>query len=324
MPELLSENPMLRQKNWLATNIWAKEHALLPKVFRQNVLFSEETTLELHPNQRVLVRRLPNTGMERKNFSETQKLGGKKLMLCGFITHDGRKCLQKVCGTINSIKYLKILQESLLPAMFLGEKLQQDKAPAIISILSKTWFSENGLEILENWPPNSPDINIIENVGSVLKKRIFHRHLKNIEELWAFCQEEFGRIPLEYIQNFYNSIPDRWNKIVQCDGKNIEFWVYSFFVRIASAGDFIDRLKLFSHYGVRFFYHTSVCTVDKNMYGNLITSTWELNFHSESSVVFSLGRGWPQASLVCFDRLRRFDFIKFWIKLGRKGGANGN
>ena len=45
----------------------------------------------------------------------------------------------------------------------LGEKLQQDNALAHNSILPKTWFFENVLEILENWPPNSPDINIIEN-----------------------------------------------------------------------------------------------------------------------------------------------------------------
>ena len=104
--------------------------------------------------------------------------------------------------------------------MFLGEKLQQDNAPAHNSILSKTWFSENGLEILENWPPNSPDINIIENVWSLLKKRVSQRHPKNIEELWAFCQE---RIPLEYIQNLYSSIPDRINKIVLCNGKTLNF-----------------------------------------------------------------------------------------------------
>ena len=67
-------------------------------------------------------------------------------MLSGVFAHDGRKCLQKVCGTINSIKYLQILHESLLPEMFFGEKLQQDNAPAHNSILSKTWFSENGLE----------------------------------------------------------------------------------------------------------------------------------------------------------------------------------
>ena len=118
--------------------------------------------------------------------------------------------------------------------MFLGEKLQQDSARAHNSILSKTWFSENGLEILKNRPPNSPDINIIENVWSLLKKRVFQRHPENIEELWAFCQEEFERIPLEYIQNSYTSIPDRLNKIVQCNGKNIKFWVFLLLVSMVS------------------------------------------------------------------------------------------
>ena len=84
-----------------------------------------------------------------------------------------------------------------IPEMFLGKKLQQVNAPAHNSILSKTGFSANGLEFLENWPPNSPDINIIKNVWSLLKKRAFQRHPKIIEELSAFCQEEFERIPLE-------------------------------------------------------------------------------------------------------------------------------
>ena len=67
----------LTARNLLARKVWAKEHALLPKIFWQNVLFSEETTLKLHPNKRVLVRHLPNTGKEKKNLSETQKFGGK-------------------------------------------------------------------------------------------------------------------------------------------------------------------------------------------------------------------------------------------------------
>ena len=143
-------------------------------------------------------------------------------MLWGFIAHDGRKCLQKVCGTINLIKYLQILQESLLPEMFLGEKFLQDNAPAHNSILSKTWFSENGLEILELATEFTRHQYYRKCLESA-KKRLFQRHPKNIEELWAFCQEEFERIPLEYIQNLYSSIPDRLNRIVQCNGKNIKF-----------------------------------------------------------------------------------------------------
>ena len=67
--------------------------------------------------------------------------------------------------------------------MFLRKKLQQDNASVHISILSKTWFSENGLEILENWPPNSPDVNIIKNLWSLPRKRVSQRHPKNFEEL---------------------------------------------------------------------------------------------------------------------------------------------
>ena len=114
--------PYLTARNRLARKIWAKEHALLPKIYWQNKLFSDETTLELHPNKRVLVRRLPNTGLEKKNLLETQKFSGKKLMLWGFIAHDGRKCLQKVCETINSIKYLQIFPGSLAGNVF-GRKI---------------------------------------------------------------------------------------------------------------------------------------------------------------------------------------------------------
>ena len=159
----------------------------------------------------------------KEKFIENLKNWRKKINALGFYCPRWSENLQKVCGTINSIKYLQILQESLLSEVFSGEKLQQDNARAHDSILSKTWFSENGLGILENCPPNSPDVNIIENDWSPLKKRVFQRHPENIEELWAFCQEEFERIPLKYIQNLYSSIPDRLNKIVQCNGKNIKF-----------------------------------------------------------------------------------------------------
>ena len=90
------EKPYLTARNRFARKAWAKEHALFPKFFSQNVLLSDKTTLGLHPNKRVLVLRLPNTGMEKKDLSETQKFGRKKLMLWGFIAYYGRKCLQKV------------------------------------------------------------------------------------------------------------------------------------------------------------------------------------------------------------------------------------
>ena len=70
------KKPYLTAKNRLARKVWAKEHALLPKIFWQNVLFSDETTLELHPNKRVLVRRLPNG---KEEFIGNPKIWRKKI-----------------------------------------------------------------------------------------------------------------------------------------------------------------------------------------------------------------------------------------------------
>ena len=67
-------------RNRLTRKVWAKEHALLPKIFWQNVLLSDKTTLELHPNKRVLVRRLPNTGMEKKYYRKPENLAEKLIV----------------------------------------------------------------------------------------------------------------------------------------------------------------------------------------------------------------------------------------------------
>ena len=84
MPELLSKNPILQREIDLPEKIWAKNQALLPKIFWQNLLFPDETTLELHPNKRILVRRVPNTGMEKNNLSETREFSRKKIDALGF------------------------------------------------------------------------------------------------------------------------------------------------------------------------------------------------------------------------------------------------
>ena len=70
--------PYVTARTRLARKVWANEHALFPKIFWQNVLLPDETTLELHPNKQVLVRRLPKPGMEKKILSKTQKLVGTK------------------------------------------------------------------------------------------------------------------------------------------------------------------------------------------------------------------------------------------------------
>ena len=98
--------------------------SLNSSVFRKILSLSDKITLELLPNRRVYVRWPLKTGLEENYLSKTTKFGGKKLMMWGFITYDGRKGLEKITGKVNSKFHIQILQEILLPIMNLGEILQ--------------------------------------------------------------------------------------------------------------------------------------------------------------------------------------------------------
>ena len=54
--------------------------------------------------------------------------------------------------------------------------------------LSEIFQQHNAVELLENWPAQSPDLNIIQNVCCTLKQRVLKRHPKNIEDLWSACK----------------------------------------------------------------------------------------------------------------------------------------
>ena len=143
------------------------------------------------------------------------------MMIWGFISYDGRKGIAMVSGNLNAGYYTKISEEHLLPNMYLGQTLQQDNAPAHRSILTKNWMFENGFQ--ENWPAQSPDQNIIENLWDMLKRRVKAKNPRNIGELCATCKEEFEEISVDKIQKFYESIPARLSEFIRKGGKNTKY-----------------------------------------------------------------------------------------------------
>ena len=57
------------------------------------------------------------------------------------------------------------------------------------------------MRVLE-WPPHSPDLNIIDNLWRDLKYAVHARRLKNISELEAFCMKNGEKFHKRELKDF--------------------------------------------------------------------------------------------------------------------------
>ncbi len=98
-------------------------------------------------------------------------------MIWGFLTYTGNLKIFKIEKTLNSAKYLELLQGFFMDEM---DKLnidvskiifQQDNAPPHKAKCVNNWFKAQNISLMD-WPPQSPDLNIIENVWNYLDVQV--------------------------------------------------------------------------------------------------------------------------------------------------------
>ncbi len=150
----------------------------------------------------------------------------QKVQVFGAISYEGKICLETFEGTMKAKDYVDILSHRLLPAAqeyFEDQwEFQQDNATSHTAFYTKSFFKKERIKTL-NWPARSPDLNPIENLWSVLKRRVYARNPKGTMELEEYINEEWEKIPDRTVRSLVESMDDRIEMLIESEGEAIDY-----------------------------------------------------------------------------------------------------
>ncbi len=120
----------------------------------------------------------------------------QSVMIWGAMSSAGVGPLCFLKTNVTAPVYQEILEHLMLPSadqLFKDADFifQQDLAPAHTA---KSWLNDHGVGVLD-WPANSPDLNPIENLWGIVKRKMRNKRPKNADELKATVKETWASIP---------------------------------------------------------------------------------------------------------------------------------
>jgi len=200
------KKPLISQVNKIKRMEFSRKFNNKPQEFWKKVIFSDESKFCIFGIKgRTTVWRKTGTALEIQNLVPTVKHGGDGVMVWGCMAASGVGNLVFIESTMDHKMYINILKENLhQSATTLGLEddfwFQQDNDPKHCAINTKLWLLYNVKNQL-NSPPQSLDLNPIEHLWDLLKRRIRQHTITSKDMLKQVMVEEWNKISMPFAKN---------------------------------------------------------------------------------------------------------------------------
>ena len=181
------------------------------------MLWTDESKLKIFGcRRRQFVRRRAGERYNNECLQATVRHDGGSLQVWGCISASGVGNLVRINGVLNAEKYKQILIHHAIPSgsRMIGTKciLQQYNNPKHTANVIKNYLQrkeeQKVLEVM-GWPPQSPDLNILESVWDYMKRQKDLRKPTSTEHLWLVLQDVWNNLPAEFLQKLFACVPRR-------------------------------------------------------------------------------------------------------------------
>lgn len=229
--------PVLSRAHRQARLQFARDHIEWTIEQWRSVLFTDETRVSLRgTDRRQPVYRRPGERFAEACIVERAAFDGGSTMFWAGISLDGRTELVHVPSIrrgrrwegLNAHRYItEVLEPHVMPyAQFIGDSftLMHDNARPHTAASVRDYLAEIGIPVLR-WPANSPDLNPIEHLWDMLKRKIRARdHAPTtIQEVVQAAQEEWDLIPQHEVIKLIRSMQNRLRECIRARGGHTHY-----------------------------------------------------------------------------------------------------
>ena len=207
------KKPFLSEEHKRKRLDWALRHA---ETDWSKIIFSDEMI--------VFKNKLTHSCWYKQGKQKILRTTNHSIKRCVWacITLNGLIALDVFQHNLCAINYIAMIDDLLLPNYNAQYTYQQDNSPVHTSALTKEYFRVNNIPTLE-WPACSPDLNPIENLWEVIKRKLSKINNINSANFDQHIRDTIRNIDYECIFNMIRNMHIRIQKVIDNNGDVIDY-----------------------------------------------------------------------------------------------------